>query len=1132
MKTSTAADLERTLLRAGDDLYRLALLLAPSPAAAAHALLAATRRLAAADAGASEPALLAALRAALPPDRRFWPLRRRPAWARPAANHPQPQLLRALAALPQPQRLLLGLTLLRGFEPAQAAPLLGLDEPTVRVQLRATLLALAPAVSPVLPLPTLDPTQAPPDCQPTRTALASDAPALHEDPTIRGHLALCSACRAADQAWAALAATVDQTLRGALRDRRVPPDLTAQLQAATRPSAAPAERRRLDDPRVRIALVIVPVLALIAVLVAPRGAPTPPGSTGGAPTIPVSDPQALVRRAAGQLYAPPSGEGTWHSRYAIQLVFPNHSSAPVVADLWIDPAAGRYRAQLVHRDGGGPYELGLADGTGSAWYAVSDSYAPTLYPMAANGQLKRVQFQATPEQQRALLAAQLQAGAWSIAASYLRQAAQAELHTWGRQPDADGRMLTLLSFRGASPLGLPPDAPSAAEPLTILLAIDPADGRLREVRELAGAAEGEQTARTTWRALDEEWLAEPAAADTFNLRRAWNGVGNFDERDRLVDPAFPLLDVRFVVPPAQALQYNVSGLWMPATAPPGATAAILVDRAFGSPETQGYVDPTNLTLLYAAGDRRLAIRTVHDSTISLRGGESIELSGRQFTLLPGPAQSYQAQALQQLPWESEPVRSEISASGYSRAELLGVLRTLGPPTLEIYRGQATLFADRRPHDAAFEALLGALAPPPAPLDGGARHFVERVFKRQAKLPDLWRDPYHIPPYGGWPEQWTQDNWSRGSVLSGTLEASSVTTGAAGKVIASQYRGLEESWDYNAPSSRVYRFSTRALGLAGQTNEEQGTVLRMIGCGGAVLQAGAGGARSIVLSEPQWSRRSCQNPIYPELLRGQITNGAPVGVTDQAPYLNELDGSPLTTVIDLGAAGRPVRTQVWSGLPGSGTLLESWELVSEELVPPERVPAAAFEATPPEATVRFTEPNLLIAERRPLETIGITEALSLATSPLFGLPAAPGAAPGEATLSLDQITTGPPPDDPHVHWYSDQDSVFEHALWDGYALRLSYTLRQGDAAQTVQLYQGQAGALGAYLRDQARWSRSAPESAQVGDRKIDGWRVGARGLSAEWLIFEVDGTLIALENPTIESLAALQRLERIRSSSSQ
>ena len=100
-------------LRAGDDLYRLALLLAPSPAAAAHALLAATRRLAAADAGASEPALLAALRAALPPDRRFWPLRRRPAWARPAANHPQPQLLRALAALPQPQRLLLGLTLLR-----------------------------------------------------------------------------------------------------------------------------------------------------------------------------------------------------------------------------------------------------------------------------------------------------------------------------------------------------------------------------------------------------------------------------------------------------------------------------------------------------------------------------------------------------------------------------------------------------------------------------------------------------------------------------------------------------------------------------------------------------------------------------------------------------------------------------------------------------------------------------------------------------------------------------------------------------------------------------------------------------------------------------------------------------------
>ena len=64
---------------------------------------------------------------------------------------------------------------------------------------------------------------------------------------------------------------------------------------------------------------------------------------------------------------------------------------------------------------------------------------------------------ATPDQQIRMLTARFQSGAWGIAGNYLRQAESAELRTWGRQRDADGALLDLVSFAGVSPLALPPD---------------------------------------------------------------------------------------------------------------------------------------------------------------------------------------------------------------------------------------------------------------------------------------------------------------------------------------------------------------------------------------------------------------------------------------------------------------------------------------------------------------------------------------------------------------------------------------------------------------------------------------------------------------------------------------------------
>src|SRR2546423_1724512 len=97
--------------------------------------------------------------------------------------------------------------------------------------------------------------------------------------------------------------------------------------------------------------------------------------------------------------------------------------------------------------------------------------------------------------------------------------------------------------------------------------------------------------------------------------------------------------------------------------------------------------------------------------------------------------------------------TRIGALGYTRAELLDVLSTLGPASVEAYRAQARIFVDLQPQNpAAFDTLLNALAST-APLQPNTtRHLVEQVFLRHVANSDPLPDPYHLPPYRGWPER--------------------------------------------------------------------------------------------------------------------------------------------------------------------------------------------------------------------------------------------------------------------------------------------------------------------------------------------------------------------------------------------
>ncbi len=130
------------------------------------------------------------------------------------------------------------------------------------------------------------------------------------------------------------------------------------------------------------------------------------------------------------------------------------------------------------------------------------------------------------------------------------------------------------------------------------------------------------------------------------------------------------------------------------------------------------------------------------------------------------------------------------------------------------------------------------------------------------------------------------------------------------------------------------------------------------------------------------------------------------------------------------------------------------------------------------------------------------------------------------LWLDQIAAGLPPDVARDHGYSDEGNVFEQALSDGYALRLTYALQQGAGAQSIHLYEGSSRVLGAYLRSQAQWMSSVAAKLLVDGRQVDGWWMIARSGASSWLLCEVDGTLLAVEHLSPDQLAALGGVRRL------
>ena len=100
------------------------------------------------------------------------------------------------------------------------------------------------------------------------------------------------------------------------------------------------------------------------------------------------------------------------------------------------------------------------------------------------------------------------------------------------------------------------------------------------------------------------------------------------------------------------------------------------------------------------------------------------------------------------------------------------------------------------------------------------------------------------------------------------------------------------------------------------------------------------------------------------------------------------------------------------------------------------------------------------------------------------------------------------------------------LAEGYATRSVYSASTSAGFQLLRFYQGAASEAAAFLRAQASWGRSERQQITVGGRAIAAWAVTERDTNGTWLIFELEGTLIAVQSPGAELLPVIERLVQL------
>jgi hypothetical protein len=1086
--------LSQAARRHGDDLYRLTLLLTLDATAAQRILLAAaTQYQRNPSAPPDEVTLANAILAQLPTEPKR-PLTRLPPWLEsvPLAAQERTFAL-ALLRLPSQQRLVLLLTLLRGYSIEDVAAVLQRDAALVRDERAAALDTLALSV-PDAPIELLSVAPAE-ECRATRTALRYEMVA--DDPATRAHLALCPKCRAVAAAQQQASRAAEQTLRAMLRPQRLPSQLLNAIDELTQPKPK-ATMPALHQWRwIALPIIGVALISLLLILWPGRNTAQPQALTADRPP---ADPRTLVDQARATLFRSPQVGQPWHGRWQIFWPFIDGSSTMLNAELWRDDSTGRYRFSLVHEQGGGPYEFALANGGDRVWYAIDNNYAPSIFPLSESWRGTGVVINlADRQQQQLLLQNRLVAGAWGLADQYLALAQQApELRGWGRRRAADGTLLDLVGFSAVSPLAPPADGePQTA---TILLAFDDQQ-RLREISELNGPTEGERTGRTVWRFLDDEQMTSGQAALAFDFGRAWTGAGTFVSNDSLYHPALPTLRTNQTTPLVRAL----SEPWIafPADAPAGVDTAALLLRG-----GRGVIS----NVFYFGEQRTLSYQTIfrRDSRLGILPDncqlEQIRLDDREIILCPRPAKGFEAR----VSWDDGLASNtllRVSARGFERAELLELLRTSGSLTLDGLRKQLVLFPEAASNSSSVsEALLEALTVAKEPPVGQVRRIEWRSFVRQTRA-DSQLDPYHVALYANLAPLHTSELWVRRTTdqnLDYAFIQRDPTGTIARRTLWSQGTRVKEAVD------RQMLWVLEGKNSATPSRVDQ-LVLQMVQCADAEVVRAA--PTTIELREIEWLRNGCLGSLYLPLWDYQTTlqSGAASslergrGLPDEGPYLADLglrrDRTPeLISRVQLTNDGQVQKVELVVDIGSPQMVLESHELLSNTTLPEAQLPPDVFDQliSRPILFYDFSDVVTSFGVSFLVRTSTLTNSARLMTSPTYYFP--------DSNMSVLAAVERAEIQD-NAALVSDLNGPIEDALAFGFASRQIYFVRTAYAAQTVRIYQGEAERFGAFLRASAFWDASQPVELTVGGQPVPAWQVEFND-TFNWLLFELNGTLIA------------------------
>lgn len=613
----------------------------------------------------------------------------------------QHMLPRSLARITSPDRLMLGLWLLRDIGGTRLATLCNLA-PDVMVQRVVALLKPLTA-----PLPSRTET---PDCV-TLQVWVSHELGLATMPA--EHIRICSDCQAAIASWQTTVDALRDTLREVTAAYRLPQTCVERIERCL------FERQEGAAPHWwqhawmwYIALVVIVGMVVIGLITAREYTPTLVSST------PPLDARGLVQ-AAMTTWTSPEISGTLHLQARASELGSTGRNA-TVTDVWMSGPQTTSHMIQVHR-GDNIVEWQLGDGTSRFYYGATpaESSCPWRLNLIGQRDTSAFMYRLNADQQRVVRDARLQQGNYATGLLALKQAlAASDLRSFGTSPHGKNSF-AVLSYTDTS-----------VQPhRQIVLRIDPIERQLHIVQVVIDDG-GRTTSYDLWRLQ----VRDKAAMMPAGLPQ-WQAP---EERQQLLDPTCPALDPSHILSLRTLIDRPEQQWYLPRSLPENVTRA----GAFSFPLRDPSVELAQNSLVFLGTDRWLSV-SAGTWTSNVTSTTDLQRGSWRITLQAQGKDGWKATARQfpeNLPIAFVPA-VDIASRGWSQDELLAFIDTLSPATVDIWRSIHDRFLEPSPlpppTQTAIERSLTALQPPP----DHTLYSLANIYIRAAPYQPPVSDPY-------------------------------------------------------------------------------------------------------------------------------------------------------------------------------------------------------------------------------------------------------------------------------------------------------------------------------------------------------------------------------------------------------